>query len=225
MLNFPENISNPQLVDLYNRGILLLGKGEEDTLKKFRDRATAEKRLNKLQEELENMHGIAEVTEDLQWVIEKPKKNGNGNGNTPEEPRVVTRTNLPLSEPLTVLHEGNPKRANSRSFETFALYRHESVKTGENYVNLMVENGYPRKLAMSTLHWDIQHGYIRLGSEEDNAPAQETAPETPAETTAEEAPADTQAEDPVEDNGCGVEVENTSGDDDVLEESDEDDEE
>lgn len=165
MLNLPETITNAQLVELYNKGLLLLGKSEEDFQKKFRDRATAEKRLTKLQEELLNMHGIAELKSQddvLEWVTEKPKTNGKPAATEEEQPR-TSRTNLPVGLPLTVLHESNPKRMGSRAHETFEIYRDESVKTGEDFVKVMMEKGYPRKLAMSTLHWDIDHGYVALG--------------------------------------------------------------
>lgn len=160
MIQFPENTATADLVKAYNAGLVLLGKSDDDFLKKFRDKATAEKRLEQLQQDLLNMHGVAELThndEGFSWVIQKPKKTET-ESSPPSSP--VTKTNLNLAGKIVVLSEGNPKRAGSRSYTTFSLY--STVATGEEYVAALVAQGFTRKLALSTLRWDIGHEYIRL---------------------------------------------------------------
>lgn len=160
-----------QLTTAYNAAQSLLGRTEEDHVKKFRDSKTGVARLEKLREGLVQMHGHAvlreQEDESLSWEVERPS------AAKPEKEQGASRTGattLDLSAQLHMLVSNNPKRPGSRAFDTFALYEKvvgdveaESVATGEHFVKAMVNAGYSRKLALSTLHWDVAHGYICLG--------------------------------------------------------------
>jgi len=179
------SLTMAQLTAAYNAAQPLLGRSEEDFVKKFRDAKTGVARLEKARDELLQMHGHAVLREgedeSLVWGTEKPSA-----AKTPAEegaPRVGATT-LDLSAQLHLLVSNNPKRPGSRAFDTFVIYEKvvgdveaESVATGESFVKAMVDAGYSRKLALSTLHWDRDHGYICLG------PLPET---TASESTTEE---------------------------------------
>ena len=76
----------------------------------------------------------------------------------------ATVTTLDLSLELTVLVSSNPKRLNTRAGVIFDLYKsNDCGPTGEDFVRYMVRQGYKRRLALSTLHWDIKHGFVKLG--------------------------------------------------------------
>ena len=173
-----------QLTAAYNAAQPLLGRSEDDFVKKFRDAKTGVARLEKARDELMQMHGHAVLreTEDetLVWETEKPSaaKPASDDG----APRTGVTT-LDLTAQLHLLVSNNPKRPGSRAFDTFVIYEKvvgdaeaEAVATGESFVKAMVDAGYSRKLALSTLHWDMDHGYICLG------PLPEKSTEEPAAT-------------------------------------------
>ncbi len=145
-------LSLNQIVDAFNAAQELLGR--DSGVKKFSDKKTGLARLEKAQAELVAMHGQAELVSDekgVRWDVESRAARA--------EARTLSTLNL--SAALTILSEQNPKRPNSRSREIFDLYT--GCKTGEDYVAAMVKAGHPRKLALSALHWDTAHGFVKLG--------------------------------------------------------------
>ena len=152
----PEDLPITAMVDVYNQGQHLLGR--DDHVAKFRDRKTGESRLGKLHEELVKMHGHAQLTMDPEeqkasWTLTVPEK----------EEGATHHSTLPLEKEIMVLATGNPKRVGTRSHDTFNIYYKAGVVTGEDYVAAMIEAGYTRRLAMSSLHWDLDKGYISFG--------------------------------------------------------------
>lgn len=71
-------------------------------------------------------------------------------------------TTLELSHRIEVLVE-NPKRKGSRARQVFDLYR--TGMTGEEFVLAVIAAGMDRRVALSNLHWDIDHGFIYLGAD------------------------------------------------------------
>lgn len=71
-------------------------------------------------------------------------------------------TTLELSHRIEVLVE-NPKRKGSRARMVFDLYR--TGATGEEFVQAVIDSGLDRRVALSNLHWDIDHGFIYLGAD------------------------------------------------------------
>lgn len=65
-------------------------------------------------------------------------------------------------EKITVLVSSNPKRAGSKSAERFALYAY--ALTVSQYLNsaAAVQGGKPEKYR-ADLHWDVKHGFVRIG--------------------------------------------------------------
>lgn len=89
-------------------------------------------------------------TEDL--VTEAPKT----------ESTVGGLTTLELTHRIEVLVE-NPKRKGSRARTVFDLYR--TGQTGEEFVAAVIAAGMDRRVALSNLHWDIDHGFVYLGAD------------------------------------------------------------
>lgn len=198
-------LTGRQIVAAYNVANHLLGKDGESEVKKFKNNTEAVARLTKIRDELAAMHGYAQLTEledgKFEWIVEKPQP--------PKAPVAdpgaarVGATTLDLTQQLHLLKETNPKRPGSRAHGTFDVYFHlvndteaETVPTGADFVDAMVEAGYTRKLALSTLHWDIDHGFVRLGStpQEEIAAPEEMTQEDPLPTTEEESAAIIKAE-------------------------------
>lgn len=71
-------------------------------------------------------------------------------------------TTLELTHRIEVLVE-NPKRKGSRARTVFDLYR--TGMTGEEFVVAVIAAGMDRRVALSNLHWDIDHGFIYLGAD------------------------------------------------------------
>ena len=166
-------LTSPQLVSAYNAGQIILGRSEDDFVKKFRDHKTGVARLEKITADIEQMHGFSELqrTEDGQliWSTEKPHAVA-----IAEKAAHSGSTTLDLSVQLFLLAPANPKRPGTRAYDTFIVYQKlcedteaEVVPTGDIFIEAMIAAGYSRKLALSTLHWDIDHGFIRLGLPED----------------------------------------------------------
>jgi hypothetical protein len=174
-----DTMTMSDIVAAYNAAQLLLGR--DDQVKKFKNMKTAVERLDRAQQDLLAMHGyvaLEETTDDetgvstYVWITEKPTPPASERkeGNASTGPRVGT-TNLDLDQVLTILSPANPKRPGSRAHDVYRIYalaasaaeRNEVPFTGEYYTNYMFGYGHSRKLALSTLHWDIDHGYVALG--------------------------------------------------------------
>jgi len=165
-----EELTNAQLTKIYNLGQDLLGRGEDSYARKFRDAKTGVDRVRKLRVSIVEMHKNAQLAEnsqgDLSWELTAPSVSSTSAG------RKIGTTTLNLGGVLTVL-KSNPKRPGTRAWKTYELYEATIAKaelsgstaTGEDFVSTMIENGYSRNLALSTLHWDIDHGYISLVSD------------------------------------------------------------
>lgn len=174
-----DGMSAVALVALYNSGQVILGK-PDDTIKKFRDAATARKRLEQQAKSIGDMHGYVAIAETMAgeekvytWIYEKPVPAG-------EKSESLGRTStLPLDKPIRLLITTNPKRIKTRAWDTFQLYfTLQETKpgfTGEDYIAAIIEAGHDRKLGLSTLHWDSGHAYIGFGESEQ--PAEQTAAE------------------------------------------------
>lgn len=162
-----DTLTPAQKVAAHNHGQALLGYGEEMFVKKFRDHAAADRRLAKVREELEKMHGYAELLVDdgqPRWRTERPREIVAA----PSEAKRASTSSLPLGDMIHIMCDGNPKRPSSRSWLTFELYSAPGVVTGEDFIAEMEKRGYSRRLAMSTLHWDIGKGYIQLDGKPDD---------------------------------------------------------
>ena len=170
MLNISE-LTSTELVDAYNLCQNLLGKTLDSHISKFRDLKTGVSRVTKSKDELTNMYGYASLekseTNRIIWITEKPLNSV----------KSTVSSNLKLDEELTVLVDINPKRPTSRAHSTFLLY--SVSKTGSEFIQKMLEAGYDRKLALSTLHWDIEHGYISLGEQDHIDPTEDTEAKQP----------------------------------------------
>lgn len=165
-------LEDGQLLSLYNDAQRHLGRGPEHVLRKpwpRRDRAEAE--VAKIRQKLEDMYGFAELElldegRRVQWLTERPRPSDSKSSAEKRGPRESTTT-LDLDEQLTVLCRVNPKRLGTRAWSTFQVYLTlPDPATGEDFVREMEEEGYSRRLALSTLHWDIKKGFVRLGEPE-----------------------------------------------------------
>jgi hypothetical protein len=167
-------LTTTQLLVAFNTAQDTLGHDEDAHLKRLRDHKTGIDRVMRAHEELVNMHGYAELelldSEHARWIIERPRQQEQ-TAARPTDGRIGATT-IDLSEHLHLLVESNPKRAASRAHDTFriyfALFEHGEDEapphpTGSDYVEAMLAAGYDRKLALSTLHWDLDHDFIRLG--------------------------------------------------------------
>jgi len=167
-----------QMVSAFNAAQILLGRAEDTFVKKFRNTETAISRLDKTVDELVKMHGIAilTITDDtLMWELKKPTPKPEEKAKTPK----ASATSLDLDAEIHLLVDTNPKRANSRSSLTFEIYlelagSEKPEMTGNDYVEAMIKAGFDRKLALSTLHWDQDHGFIQIGSTPEAEPVQTT---------------------------------------------------
>lgn len=80
---------------------------------------------------------------------------------TPETaPAAKLATTLDLTAKIKIL-VANPKRAGSRAHAVFALYA--DGQTGQQFVEAVVAAGHPVRVALTNLHWDLDHGFIYLG--------------------------------------------------------------
>lgn len=148
-----DQLTSSELVAAYNSAQTLLGRESDSHVKKFSDKKTAVARLERVQKELVAMHGQAQLVRKddvLVWDTDTRQPS--------QRPMLST---LDLTAQLRVLSEVNPKRPGARAHALFALY--DGVNTGEEYVTKLVAAGYSRKLALSTLHWDTERGFVRLG--------------------------------------------------------------
>ena len=174
-------VSRDRLVLAYNAAQDLLGRDAESHVRKFRDSTKAVMSVQRVRDELVAMHGYAALLEQddgsVTWSTERPAPAAPQSASTdessvdqpesqesatvvPEKARVGKST-IDLSKPLTVLSDRNPKRAGSRAHEAFELYT--GCSTGEEYAVAMEKAGKSRKDALSNLHWDIAHKFVRLG--------------------------------------------------------------
>jgi hypothetical protein len=158
-------MSLTEMVETYNVAQDLLGRTADSHVKKFRDVTAGQRRVQKALDELRDMYGYAEMSRSDQGLVTisvtrplpKPQPKPQ-----PGEPRRSTTT-LPLSSRLEILARANPKIPRTRAWDTYELYLSlPDDATGEDFVSSMITRGYPRKLALSSLHWDIAHGYVRL---------------------------------------------------------------
>ena len=160
-------LDTAQIVQLVNEASALLGRDESSTLRTTR-RVYASRCLDRVRAEMVQMYGYAVISEEggvLRWETSRPR---------PPTPSRVRRgpksstSTLPLGEVLTLVATENPKRSDSRAWHTYELYRSlPDGATGETFIGLMIAHGHSRRLALSTLHWDLERGYVRLGGEED----------------------------------------------------------
>lgn len=179
-----NTLATTQLLAAFNSAQDTLGRDKDSHLKRLKDHKTGIDRVMRAHEELVNMHGYAELelldAEHARWIIERPQPakaaTTNDAAKNAAEGRVGATT-IDLSEPLHLLVEINPKRQASRAHTTFeiyfALFEHGEDEappqpTASDYVEAMLAAGYDRKLALSTLHWDLDHEFIRLGESTDD---------------------------------------------------------
>ena len=163
-------LTSPQIVEAYNNGQLKLGRNDLDFAKIFRDHKTGVERLSKIHKELVNMHGYARLfvrdDKSLIWSTIKPEEPIIRK--FPKTDHKIGATTLSLQSQLVLLIPSNPKRVGTIAHVIYEMYSSlPSEATGEDFVKIMVSEGYSRKLAMSTLHWDIDHDYIKLEKKDD----------------------------------------------------------
>jgi hypothetical protein len=155
-----------QLVSAYGLAQELLGCNPEPIPIGTRKREIILGRLAIAQNDLLKMYGHAEVGLDydgnVTWVTEKL-------ANT-DKKRTGFRTSLNLQAHMALLVSKNPKMNGTRAHAIFEVYFSlpgigtDNPPTVELYVDILMIEGYTRKLALSTLHWDINHNFISLGS-------------------------------------------------------------
>ena len=167
-------LADDQLVSLYRSAVEMMGS--ESGLVRFPSRNIAEAVIGKCRTKLERMFGYA--------VIELCRTPLKGDGRitpmwvTRTIPKLTsavpgkkkkTSTNLETTQSLYLLCSICPKRPGTRAWEIYQIYLSlpgigtENPPTGENFLEEVVELGFPRRLALASLHWDIEHGFVRLG--------------------------------------------------------------
>ena len=155
-----------QMLISYNSAAKILGVAQ---LEKWRKPEQAETKTRWLLGELKKTHPNAtlrdDFTVDVGTAPTAPATSSPKTPRTTKAPKapVAGRSTIDTRAELVVLAKTNPKRAGSRSHGTFELY--DGCATGEDYIAKMIAAGHDRKLAMSSLHWDTQHHFIRIGTE------------------------------------------------------------
>ena len=148
--------------------------GQDVCTARFRDGNAAVDAVSLVRQRLLKMYGWADLllseSGEVSWQVDRPRVRPDA-----ERPRVspdpgarVSTTPLPTYLRLTVHSLSNPKRPGTRAWETFELYWRRDPDerfTGESFVARMVRAGYSRRLALSTLHWDIKRGFVSLDEE------------------------------------------------------------
>lgn len=141
-----EIIKTATLVNFYN-------ELADKPVKKFKDRATAEKRTLDL---------IAESGFML-------KINGEDDAELVQLPQKKARTVWTDDVILDVNAFTNPKRKNSASYKRFELYK-AGMTVGE-YLDACVahdgENAKPRYRYLADIRWDVERGFIGFAGEEE----------------------------------------------------------
>lgn len=67
---------------------------------------------------------------------------------------------FPLSAKITIVSEANPKRAGTKAYSKWDLYK--GCKTVEDVVKAFEKANLPRRKAMSAIRWDSQHKHIQV---------------------------------------------------------------
>lgn len=198
-------LTDTEAVNVFNFAQELLGRTDNDHVKKFKNQKIASARLVKAQDELQKMHNFAKVVRNedntLEWILVKPEP--------PKTDKVDTQrvgsTNLDLNQQLVLIHVGNPKRVGSRAHVVYEVY-HTALKrnpeaTGEMYIKDMEIVGFTRKLALSTLHWDIDHGFVKLGTMEPS-----TEPSVSDFTVSNDSTSESTIDDPSVEEQLGIDI-------------------
>lgn len=167
----PDFSLNPlnALAVAYNQVALSLGRPE---VKKFADKPTAVKRLNAIVDDAEaqNMTVVFFPNGAVKYVVDNARTEAAKVHEAPvvepmaeAKPAKVhdrgARTPLALESVIEILVP-NPKREGSRSHAIFELYR--PGMTGQQFLDAMEAAGHGRRLGLSTLNWDLDHGFINL---------------------------------------------------------------
>lgn len=144
-----QELKTQKLVDIYN-------SYSDNPIKKFSDRETAERRTWK-------------IIDDIQKSIKKSdaeKSKVTSDTNKDESKRAEYNSRI-----IELLIKENPKRANSRAFEKFAIMMAMNGKTiGEfraeegNHPNLDIEAGWPS----TEIRWAIKLNLIKAPVRQNN---------------------------------------------------------
>lgn len=159
-----DSLNKKELTALHNTIQQLLGRDtSHDLVQEFTTVQSAltatEMRLTELSKMYKHIHVLwAQDKGVILYASDKPHIDAT--------PRNTNITTLDLKLKLIVVAEKNPKRVTTRAGKIFELYaQNDCGETGEDFVRFMVRAGYTRRLALSTLHWDIRHGFVKLGEE------------------------------------------------------------
>lgn len=174
-----ESLTTAELLTRYNSYADALG---ENTVKRFSDRKTAERRLAAIEQRLVTSEQRFAETNPLAKVLTEPVV-----VETPAEPVVIEpvaaepvaaeapvqkkaiapgrgrKTSIDLTKKIKIqldpMRPTNPKRKGTRAWDVFELYGDKPL-TGAAYIKRVREAGYSQKLAVDSLRWDLAHHFI-----------------------------------------------------------------
>lgn len=157
-----KSLTTAELLARYNSHAEALG---ENTVKRFSDRKTAERRLVAIEQRFAEANPMAvepepvavepEVAEPV--VSEPPVKK------KAIAPGRGRKTSIDLTKKIKIqldpMRPTNPKRKGTRAWDVFELYGDKPL-TGAAYIKRVREAGYSQKLAVDSLRWDLAHHFI-----------------------------------------------------------------
>jgi len=157
-----SSLSLAKIVELYNAL-------SDRPVKKFSDRDTAERRLQKLMDTEGCYVGEDKFLHDLDDTVSDERRRGAGRGYFSED------------QVIEVLAPCNPKRARSKAHQIFALYR-TGMTVGEFLDRAQaLQPDKPRFRQRADLCWNVDHGHIRVvnPAQPTDEPTQDPSPTTP----------------------------------------------
>lgn len=159
-----ESMTGSELLAEYNK---IAEQLNEPIVKRFADRKSAIRRLTAIKTRFEETvekeceRASEELFAQLEApvveapVVEAPKK--------PIAPGRGRKTRVDLTRKVTIvvdpMRPTNPKRKGTRAWDIFELYGSRPIR-GDVYLRKVREAGYTQKLAIDSLRWDLDHGFV-----------------------------------------------------------------
>lgn len=160
-----KSLTTAELLTRYNSYADALG---ENTVKRFSDRKTAERRLVAIEQRLATSEQRFAETNPLAKVLTEPVVAEPVVAESPVQKKAIApgrgrKTSIDLTKKIKIqldpLRPTNPKRKGTRAWDVFELYGDKPL-TGAAYIKRVREAGYSQKLAVDSLRWDLAHHFI-----------------------------------------------------------------
>ena len=153
-----ESMTPAELLARYNSRAEALG---ENTVKRFSDRKTAERRLAAIEQRFAEANPVVDTP--IEPVVVEPVV-----VEAPAQKKAIApgrgrKTSIDLTKKIKIqldpMRPTNPKRKGTRAWDVFELYGDKPL-TGAAYIKRVREAGYSQKLAVDSLRWDLSHNVV-----------------------------------------------------------------